>query len=257
MNLRKVKKIAEFFSKTPLHPQWLLSRHGDSNYRYIASKINNAEINNAESNNTKSNNSVLDIGCGHKLIKNYIDNNIKYYGLDYYKTAKDWYDSVPDIYGDAQALPIASASMVNVLLLDVLEHIPAPDRCIKEIDRILIPGGKLVLQVPFLYPLHDIPLDFHRWTKYGFESLFRDTGLTITAIDATGKPLETAGIMLNIALCKTLINAINDKSPLLLLLLIVPILVPIINIVCALLANFSSRDDFMPLNYRIVATKNA
>ncbi len=242
MNIRKIKNRLACFVKTPLHPQWLLSRHADSSCQYIAKEINN---------------DVLDIGCGHKAIKDYLDKKVVYHGLDYYQTAKNWYACVPDLYGDAQSLPIASESVSNVLLLDVLEHLPAPQQCVKEVARILIPNGKLILQVPFLYPLHDVPLDFHRWTKYGFENLFKDTGLTVIAIDSTGKPIETAGVMLNIALCKMFINAMNDKDPRLLLLLFVPLLVPIINIVCFLLASFSAKDCFMPLNYRVIAIKSS
>ena len=71
MNLKAIKKKFNCLIKTPLHPQWLLARYSDKNASFVASEIKN---------------NVLDIGCGHKLIKKYLDVDIKYYGLDYYST---------------------------------------------------------------------------------------------------------------------------------------------------------------------------
>ena len=51
------------------------------------------------------NSRVLDIGCFNKWAKSHIDPSCTYLGLDYFDTATQWYGSVPDIYGDAMALP--------------------------------------------------------------------------------------------------------------------------------------------------------
>ena len=61
--------------------------------------------------------------------------------------------------------PFTDAQFESVLLLDVLEHLRAPEVCITEIERVLKIRGKLFLKVPFLYPVHDAPFDFHRWTR--------------------------------------------------------------------------------------------
>ena len=46
------------------------------------------------------------------------------------RPSKDWYNSLPDIYGNANLLPISDSSINNVLMLDVLEHLPDPEKCL-------------------------------------------------------------------------------------------------------------------------------
>ena len=77
------------------------------------------------------------------------------------------------IIGDAQALGIADASFEVVLCTEVLEHLPEPQRAIDEIFRVLAPGGHLVLTTRFLFPIHDAPHDYFRFTKYGLRHLLR------------------------------------------------------------------------------------
>lgn len=77
------------------------------------------------------------------------------------------------IIGDAQALGIRDASFPVVLCTEVLEHLPEPQRAIDEIFRVLEPGGLLLLTTRFLFPIHDAPHDYFRYTKYGLRHLLR------------------------------------------------------------------------------------
>jgi SAM-dependent methyltransferase len=77
------------------------------------------------------------------------------------------------IIGDAQALGIADASFEIVLCTEVLEHLPEPQRAIDEMFRVLVPGGQLLLTTRFLFPIHDAPHDYFRFTKYGLRHLLR------------------------------------------------------------------------------------
>ena len=199
---------------------------------------------------------VLDIGCGHKTIKACLGVNAEYIGLDYYQTALAWYGSRPDIYASAESLPLMDGSVHNVLLLDVLEHVPDPAKCLKEINRVLLPGGKLIIQIPFLYPVHDQPLDFHRWTTYGISRMLKKAGFQVTASISTGSPMETAGLLLNVALCKTVINLYNRRNPMFLAALLLPVIVPLINLCSLLISKITPGDNFMPFRYRILAGKS-
>jgi SAM-dependent methyltransferase len=77
------------------------------------------------------------------------------------------------VVGDAQALGIRDASFDVVLCTEVLEHLPEPQRAIDEIYRVLVPGGELLLTTRFLFPIHDAPHDYFRFTKYGLRHLLR------------------------------------------------------------------------------------
>jgi len=87
----------------------------------------------------------------------------------------------PDIEQDlAEPLVLPSGSLDTVLLTDVLEHMRDPDRLIAEVRRVLRPGGRAIIGVPFLYWLHEEPHDHHRYTihklrdfaaRHGFEMI--------------------------------------------------------------------------------------
>lgn len=80
----------------------------------------------------------------------------------------------PDTVADLHRLPFEDASHNFIVCTEVLEHCHAPERAIAEMHRVLKPGGTLLLTTRFVYPLHDVPHDYFRFTKYGLEHLFRD-----------------------------------------------------------------------------------
>ena len=77
------------------------------------------------------------------------------------------------IVADAQALGLASGAFDVVLCTEVLEHLPEPRQAINEMYRVLKPGGTLLLTTRFLFPIHDAPQDYFRFTKYGLRHLLR------------------------------------------------------------------------------------
>lgn len=81
----------------------------------------------------------------------------------------------PDIVGDIQRLPLADGSIEGIVCLSVLEHVPDPWRAVSEMHRILKPGGRALVHVPFLHPDHGTPTlpDYHRFTSDGVRRLFR------------------------------------------------------------------------------------
>lgn len=74
----------------------------------------------------------------------------------------------PDFLASADALPLGNESTDCVLLAETLEHLEFPERALAEASRVLRRGGKLVMSVPFLYPVHGDPFDFQRWTPEKF-----------------------------------------------------------------------------------------
>lgn len=88
---------------------------------------------------------------------------------------------------------IASNSFDTVLLSDVLEHIFKPDCLMSEITRILKPGGRLILNVPFMYWVHEAPHDYYRYTRFALERLALQSGLAVIEVVPLGGWMELLG----------------------------------------------------------------
>lgn len=78
-----------------------------------------------------------------------------------------------DAIADAHDLPFPNGSFDLVIAAAVLEHVADPQRCEAEIRRILIPGGHVFADTPFLQPVHMGAYDFTRFTPIGHRRLFR------------------------------------------------------------------------------------
>lgn len=240
MIFKKIKKIMGRLRSFPIHPQWFVYR----NDKFCRSEIGR-----------QAHGLVLDIGCADQYIRDNLKRDTEYIGLDYYQTAMHWYSTRPDIYGDAQSLPFPDSSVDSVLLLDVLEHLSSPEVCFSEIYRVLKPSGIFVLKVPFLYPIHDAPLDFHRWTRFGLRDLAERYGFNPLDERHLGNPMETAGLMVNVAISRTVLKWIERKNPMAILCLLLPLVIVVVNCTCWFLDKLSSADEIMPHGYQLVLKK--
>lgn len=93
----------------------------------------------------------------------------------------------PDILCDLeQTLPISDAAYDGVLLINVLEHIFEYRQLLAETARVLKPGGTLVVVVPFLFPYHASPNDYHRYTATALERALRTAGFANNTITPLG-----------------------------------------------------------------------
>ncbi len=142
---------------------------------------------------------LLDIGCGDKpyerLLRPYVDS---YVGLEHPDTAHS--REGVDVWGSADDLPFGDDSFDTVVSFHVLEHTEEPARVLGEMARVLRPGGRLLLAVPFIWGVHEAPRDFYRFTPYGLRHLLGEAGFR----DIDVRPLcgywATAGLRLCYAL---------------------------------------------------------
>ena len=174
---------------------------------------------------------VIDVGCGEKPYADFFD-GARYVGLNY---GLD--DASPDIVGDAQQLPGRSDCADIVLSTQVIEHVPHPEKLVREAFRILKPQGVLLLTGPFYWPLHEEPHDFFRFTRYGFDHLLTSVGFEVMSIRGDAGAVTQAAVALIEVLPRPFL-----------------FLVPAINLVAPWLQRFS-RNEKSTLNYIALAKK--
>jgi len=61
-----------------------------------------------------------------------------------------------------------------IFMMEVLEHVRDPHVALSEIQRVLKPGGKMLMSTPFVFEAHDVPHDYYQFTKFGLQYLLRD-----------------------------------------------------------------------------------
>jgi SAM-dependent methyltransferase len=237
---KHLKLYLQGLRRTPVHPQWLVFLYAHNTVAGFLRQLDGI---------------VLDIGCGNRWIERELSHHCYYVGLDYPGTVALGYQGRPHLFGDGQSLPIKDASVEAVVMLDVLEHIPKPAKALAEAKRVLKPGGTLVIQVPFLYPLHDEPYDFQRWTEHGLNELMQNHGLECQRIESQGAPIETAAALGAIALAKAMLDALTNKRISLLLAPLLISAIPLLNIGGWLLARLTPSSRLMPLSYLVLAKK--
>ena len=69
-----------------------------------------------------------------------------------------------DVVADVEQLPFPDNLFQRIECDAVLEHVRHPERAMREIERVLAPGGRVHVVVPFCHPLHEHPKDYHRFT---------------------------------------------------------------------------------------------
>lgn len=92
---------------------------------------------------------------------------------------------------DITAIPEPDASFDAVLCTEVLEHLPDPLAALRELARLVRPGGVLILTAPFCSLTHYAP--YHHATgfnRYYYEQHLPALGFEIAALEANGNFFE-------------------------------------------------------------------
>jgi SAM-dependent methyltransferase/uncharacterized protein YbaR (Trm112 family) len=84
-----------------------------------------------------------------------------------------------DVVADAYELPYADGSVDAVHCEAVLEHLEFPEAAVREMYRVLRPGGKLFAATPLLQAFHGYPDHFQNFTLTGHARLFERAGFSI------------------------------------------------------------------------------
>lgn len=102
----------------------------------------------------------------------------------------EWVDHVVD---GVSKWPLEDESVDIVLCTQVLEHVKDLGLVLDEIDRVLRPGGTIILTIPFLYNEHGAPNDYRRFSFHGAQSLW--PGWKVIALERQGGVGSTLAIL--------------------------------------------------------------
>lgn len=94
--------------------------------------------------------------------------------------------SVTGIDFEKQPLPYGEHSYSVVLLCNVLEHVYNHQFLLKEIHRVLVPGGTLIGFVPFWTGYHPDPHDYFRYTHEALTRMLSEAGFTDVQVHSIG-----------------------------------------------------------------------
>ena len=133
---------------------------------------------------------VLDVGCGRGvLLSAMADAGMEAHGFEISPTAAKGADSRAEIRiaSSLQQAAYAEGSFDLVILCHVLEHLSQPAETLREIHRILRPGGRLVVTVPNFSSLQaqwtrsawfhlDLPRHLYHFPAQGLNRLLERTG---------------------------------------------------------------------------------
>ncbi|HSX17901.1 MAG TPA: methyltransferase domain-containing protein [Candidatus Saccharimonadales bacterium] len=128
---------------------------------------------------------VLDVGAGELPYKDSFA-HCEYVAQDLVQTPGMAYGKI-DIVSDITDIPVKNTSFDAILCSEVFEHIPDPPAAIKELARILKPGGRLIFTAPLGSGHHQQPYHFYGGlTRYWYEKFLPENDLTILDLQPNG-----------------------------------------------------------------------
>ncbi len=130
---------------------------------------------------------VLDAGAGPCRYKPLFQ-HCQYESQDFaqYRGTEHRYGEL-DYVGDITEIPVADGYFDCVLCTEVLEHIPEPERAIKEFSRILKRGGALILTAPLGSGIHMAPYHYYGgFSQYWYGYMLPKHGFEIKSVQPNG-----------------------------------------------------------------------
>ncbi len=182
---------------------------------------------------------VLDAGAGEGQYSEYF-REYRYTGVDLGIGDAAWNYSHLDAVADLNRLPFPDAVFDAALNIVTLEHLRKPQCALREIARVLKPGGTLLLIAPHEWEVHQSPHDYFRYTRHGLEFLLQQAGLRVVQLTPAGG--------LFVLLSRRLLNAVQ----------MVPLLLPFflpLALILPLLDGLDKQKNFT-LGYRCLARRD-
>jgi|WetSurMetagenome_2_1015567.scaffolds.fasta_scaffold49146_3 SAM-dependent methyltransferase len=135
------------------------------------------------------NTSLLDVGAGTQKYRQFCS-HLKYSSQDFAQydgkgdgvgfQSGSWDIPHTDIISDITSIPIDDSAFDAAICTDVLEHVPDVYSALLELNRVVKPGGQILITVPSQCDAHQTPYFFSGgYSAYLFKKVFSEHKVTV------------------------------------------------------------------------------
>jgi SAM-dependent methyltransferase len=132
---------------------------------------------------------LMDFGCGLKPYEAMFTVD-EYVGVDYKGDGPTYSHHKVDVFYDGHTLPFEDDHFDSIFSSEVFEHVFNLPEIMKELHRVLKPGGLILVSCPFAFGEHEAPADYARYTSFAIKSLFTSHGFEVVHYEKTGSFIE-------------------------------------------------------------------
>ena len=163
---------------------------------------------------------TLDVGCGSKPYEALYPSS-EYIGLEY-DTPENRENKQAEYFYEGETFPFDGENFDSLVANEVFEHVFNPDRFLQEVHRVLKPGGKLLLTMPFVWDEHEQPHDFARYSSFGIRHLLEKHGFEILEQRKSMDDIRVIFQLINAYIYKIVITKNGWMNAFLILFLMAP-----------------------------------
>jgi len=164
------------FRPNMTHPLYLIRSHLARAIRELAPKLEGR---------------LLDFGCGLKPYRSLFQVD-EYIGVDFHGEGLTYSQDAVDVFYDGKSLPFPDASFDSIFTSEVFEHIFNLTEILGELNRVLKVGGKVLITCPFVFPEHEVPSDYARYTSFAMRAMMEEEGFRVLEQRKLGNWIEAS-----------------------------------------------------------------
>ncbi len=196
---------------------------------------------------------LLDFGCGSKPYQS-LFNVEEYVGVDFMGEGETYSKEKVDVFYDGKHLPFPNQSFDSIFTSEVFEHIFNLPDILKELNRVLRPGGKILISCPFVFGEHEVPNDYARYTSFAVKHMLETAGFSILEQQKSGTHTDAIMQLRIVYWDKYILSKLN-RIPVL-RSLVRYFIYGLFNSVALLKRRLLSRHDDLYLNNIVLAEKS-